>query len=98
MFEKMMNYLYNNGFKTISTEEFYKWYKGKIEFYGKTVMITIDDGKYEDYYLAYPIIKKYNFKAASFIVGSRIHNKTKKYNKNESNYIGLDIVNRIRKE
>ena len=92
IFEKMMDYLYNNGFKTISTEEFYKWYKSKIEFYGKTVMITIDDGKYEDYYLAYPIIKKYNFKATSFIVGSRIHNKT------ELNFIGLDIVNKIKKE
>ena len=94
----MMEYLFNNGYKTISTEEFYKWYKGEIDFYGKTVMITIDDGKYEAYYLVYPIIKKYNFKATSFIVGSRTKNKTKKYNKTEINFIGLDIVNKVRKE
>ena len=61
-------------------------------------MITIDDGKYEAYYLVYPIIKKYNFKATSFIVGSRTKNKTKKYNKTEINFIGLDIVNKVRKE
>lgn len=94
----MMNYLFINGYKTINTEEFYRWYKGEIEFYGKTVMITFDDGKYEDYYLAYPIIKKFKFKATSFIIGSRINNKTKKYNKTDVNYIGLDIINKIRKE
>ena len=98
IFEEMMDYLFNNGYKTITTKEFYKWYKGEIEFYGKTVMITIDDGKYEDYYLAYPIIKKYKFKATSFIVGSRINNETKKYNMTEINFIGLDIINKIRKE
>ena len=61
-------------------------------------MITIDDGYYEDYYLIYPILKKYNFKAVSFLVGSRISNKTKKYNKMDKNFIGLDVINKIRKE
>ena len=41
-------------------------------------MITIDDGYYEDYYLVLPIIKKYNFKVTSFVVGSRIKEKTSK--------------------
>jgi len=93
-----MDYLYNNGYKTISMEEFYKWYKGKIKFFGKTLMITFDDGQYEDYYLAYPIIKKYNFKATTFIVGNYTHNITKKYNKTENDTIGFDIVNKVRKE
>ena len=61
-------------------------------------MITFDDGNYEDYYLVYPIIKKYNFKATSFVVGSYINKKTNKYNKTKINYIGLDIINKIRKE
>lgn len=94
----MMKYLYKKGYKTINTEEFYKWYKGDIEYYGKTLMITFDDGNYEDYYLVYPIIKKYNFKATSFVVGSYINKKTNKYNKTKINYIGLDIINKIRKE
>ena len=94
----MINYLYEQNYKTISTEEFYKWYKGKVEYYGKTLMITFDDGMYEDYYLIYPIIKKYNFKATSFLIGKNIKKKTKKYNKREINYIGLDIINKIRKE
>ena len=93
-----MDYLHNNGFKTISTKEFYLWYKGQIDFFGKTIMITIDDGNYEDYYLVYPIIKKYNFKATSFIIGNKIKNRTAKYNKYKTNYIGKDVINSIRKE
>jgi len=98
IFEEMMEYLYKNGYKTISTKEFYKWYYGYIDYYGKTLMITFDDGKYEDYYLVYPILKKYNFKAVSFLVGSKIEKKTKEYNKMKENFIGLDVINKIRKE
>ena len=59
VFEEMMEYIHKKGYKTINTEELYKWYKGEIEFNKKTLLITIDDGSYEDYYLVYPIIKKY---------------------------------------
>ena len=98
IFEEMMKYLYDNGYKTISTEEFYKWYIGRVEYDKKTVLITIDDGNYEDYYLVYPIIKKYNFKVTSFVVGSRITKKTRLYNKYITSYLGLDIINKVRKE
>ena len=76
VFEEMMKYIFNNGYKTLSSEEFYKWLIGKVEYDKKTLLITIDDGNYEDYYLVYPIIKKYNLKATSFVVGSRIKEKT----------------------
>jgi peptidoglycan/xylan/chitin deacetylase (PgdA/CDA1 family) len=98
IFEEMIKFLYDNGYKTISTEEFYKWYIGKVQYDKKTVLITIDDGFYEDYYLVYPIIKKYNYKATSFVVGSRIKNKTKLYNKYTTSYLGLDVINKVRKE
>ena len=98
IFEEMMKYLYDNGYKTISSEEFYNWYMGKVEYDKKTVLITIDDGFYEDYYLVYPIIKKYNFKAISFVVGIRINEKTKLYDKYTTSYLGLDIINKVRQE
>lgn len=93
-----MDYLYRNNYKTISTKEFYKWYIGEIEFYGKTLMITFDDGQYEDYHLVYPIIKRYNMKATSFLIGNKINNLTKEYNKFEKNYIGIDVIHKMRKE
>lgn len=97
-FADMMTYLYNNGYKTISTEEFYRWHKGDIELDRKTVLITFDDGFYEDYYLAYPILKKYNFKATSFVVGNRTKDITRPYDKNEVGFIGYDVIEKVRKE
>ena len=46
----------------------------------------------------YPILKKYNFKATCFIIGSRIQKKTPKYDKNKFGYIGEDVIDKIRKE
>ena len=98
VFEEMIDYLYKNEYKTISTEEFYKWYNGEVDYDNKTIVITFDDGFYEDYYLAYPILKKYDYKATSFVVGSRIKDKTDKYDKYKTSFIGLDVINKVRKE
>ena len=98
IFREMIKYLYEKGYKTLSMKELYKWIIGEVEYKEKVILITFDDGHYEDYYLAYPLIKKYNFKATSFVVGSRIKNKTARYNKSIDSYIGLDSINKIRKQ
>ena len=66
--------------------------------YQKSVLITFDDGFYEDYYLAYPILKEHNFKAISFIVGSRTKDVTDSYDMNSSkqHFIGLDVIQEIK--
>lgn len=71
VFEEQIKYLYDNGYKTISMDQFYCWYEKKCEFPKKTVMLTFDDGNADDYFTVMPIIKKYNFKATTFIVGAR---------------------------
>lgn len=71
VFEKQMEFLYNNHIKTISMDQLYCWYKGLCVFSPNTAVITFDDGNDEDYFLALPILEKYNLKATSFIVGSR---------------------------
>ncbi len=98
VFSDMMKYLYVNGYKTISTEDFYYWYIGDREYDSKTVLITFDDGFYEDYYLALPILKKYNFKATSFVVGSRIKPITRLYDKYKTSFLGLDVIEKVREE
>ena len=71
-FEEQMKYLYDNGYKTLSMEEFYNWYKGKVDYdENKTVVITFDDGYVEYYYLVLPILKKYNLKATVFVIGDK---------------------------
>ena len=71
-FKEQMEYLHENGYKTISLDEFYSWYKGEVEYDNKTVVITIDDGDIENYYNVLPVLKQYNFKATVFMVGDRV--------------------------
>lgn len=95
MFEKQIEYLYENGYKTISLNEFYCWYVGKCEFSKKTVLLTFDDGDQSTYYLALPILKRYNYKGVAFIVGSRTKEIDENiYQDDARNYITKDIVRR----
>ena len=99
-FKEMMEYLDNNGFYTLSSKEFVDWYNGTIDLPKKSILITFDDGFYEDYYLAYPILKQYNFKAVSFIVGSRINDTTDQYDESskKQHFIGQDVIDKTRLE
>lgn len=97
-FEKQMRFLYNNNYRTISIQEFDKWYNGRIELPKKTVMLTFDDGDYEFYYLVYPVLKKYNFKATAFIIGSNTHDTTEPFKDSGRYFIGKDKIGEITKD
>lgn len=94
-FERQMKYLHDNHYLTISANEFESWYNGNIEYPKKTVMLTFDDGDYEFYYLVYPILKKYNFKATSFIIGSYTGEITNKLQDNGRYRLGKDTISRM---
>ena len=94
-FEKQMKYLYNNNYTTISCEEFENWYDKKYELPRKTAMITFDDGDYELYYLIYPILKRYNFKATAFLIGSNVGTITSDLTTNTRHSIGEDKINEL---
>jgi len=65
-FDKHLNYLKKSGYKTITFEEALEIKRSCIE--GKYVIITFDDGYEDNYRLAFPILKKYDFKAIIFLV------------------------------
>lgn len=97
-FEKQMKYLYDNHYTTLSLDELYSWYKGKRNVPAKTVVLTFDDGDYEFYHIVYPILKKYNFKATMFIVGSRTENVTHEYEDvDTAHYLGWDKINEMKR-
>ncbi len=98
VFEEQIKYLYENGYKTISMDEFYCWYKGNCIFDDKTVMITFDDGNLEDYYIVLPILKKYNIKATTFIVGKRTLDGPIQFNENIRQYLSKDIIEKVKNE
>ncbi|MFA5407940.1 MAG: polysaccharide deacetylase family protein [Bacilli bacterium] len=91
-FEEQMKYLNDNGYKTLTLDQLYDWKKGKNKSYEKAVVLTFDDGFYNVYYLARPILEKYDFHAAEFIIGSSVNKVTKPFNQNEYGTIGLDVI------
>ena len=69
-FEEQMAYLEANGYHTITPDELYDSITGDIDLPENPVLITFDDGYADNYTNAYPILKKYNFKATIFVVTS----------------------------
>lgn len=95
--EKELNFLYENGWKTITLDQFYCWYNKDCTFPIKTFVITIDDGDSEAYYNLLPIFEKYNFSATLFAIGSKIPDKTELFDGKKRTKLGLDKINQLRK-
>lgn len=92
-FDEQLKYLNDSGYTSISLDELYNWKKGKKDIPEKSVVITFDDGFYSFKYLAQPILQKYNFKAACFLIGNVTMPTTPKYEEGKYGTIGLDEVN-----
>ncbi|WAM31242.1 polysaccharide deacetylase family protein [Caldicellulosiruptor naganoensis] len=86
-FEKQMEYLYKNNFKTLTMEELYKFLKGEYIPPKKAIVITMDDGYKNNITLAYPVLKKYGFKACIFVIGKFLISKN---TSNEFEYLSLE--------
>lgn len=71
-FETEMQYLYENGYETITPKELLDYMNNKRVLNPRSVLITMDDGYESNYLIAYPILKKYGFKATQFTIVSKI--------------------------
>ena len=78
-FDTQMKYFSENGYHTISPDELYDSLAGTGELPDNPVMITFDDGYEDNYVNAYPILKKYGFKATIFVVTSFLDKNKKGY-------------------
>ena len=76
-FEKQMQFLVNDGWNTINSNEFYNYKQKKLKLPKKSILITFDDGWRDNFVYAYPILKKYNLKATLFIVTQWIDKASK---------------------
>lgn len=74
-FEEQMKYLKEEGYTTISLLEYVKARKGKLNLPEKPLVISFDDGYLDNYTVALPIMKKYDFKGTVFVVGNDIGKK-----------------------
>lgn len=63
LFENDLKYLTSNGYTTVTVEDLINYvYHGK-DLPEKCIMLTFDDGYYNNYYYAYPLLKKYKCRA-----------------------------------
>jgi len=67
IFDQQMRYLKDNHYRVISLNEFLDFLNYLHAIPKRSVLITIDDGYRSAYDIAYPILKKYGFKATLFI-------------------------------
>ncbi|NOY69205.1 MAG: polysaccharide deacetylase family protein [Deltaproteobacteria bacterium] len=66
-FNDQMEFLKENGYRTITLDQLLDFMEFKSSLPEKSVVITIDDGWKSTYDIAYPILKKYHFKATLFV-------------------------------
>lgn len=67
-FEEELVYLKDNGYKTLTMEEFRKWMYGEIDLPEKSVLLTIDDGaKGTDTHLI-RLLEKYDMHGTLFLI------------------------------
>lgn len=72
LFEEHIKIILENGYNPVSLEDVIEFVEGNSDLPDKPVCITFDDGYLSNYEIAYPILKKYNVKAAIAIVGTTI--------------------------
>lgn len=67
--ENDMKYLKNQGFETVLTEELVQYIENDVPLPEKPVMITLDDGFYNNFCYLVPLLEKYDMKAVISVVG-----------------------------
>jgi len=82
-FENQIIYMKERGYKSISLDDLINYYDYGVSLPKKSILITFDDGLEGVYKFAYPILKKYGFKAVFFIISGRVERITNFVNWNE---------------
>ncbi len=67
IFNRQMDYLKKRNYQVISLTRLLDFLKQKKELPRKALVLTFDDGFYDNYLNVWPVLKKYNFPATIFI-------------------------------
>lgn len=76
MFRKHLKYLKENNYEVITFKELKRisW-RNRFNSNKKYIIITFDDGYVDNYELAFPILKEFNFKATIFLMAESTYNE-----------------------
>ena len=88
-FEEQINYLVHNNWTPISLDTFKKWRYGSQDLPKRVVLLTFDDGILSTTRYAYPILKKHNMPAVSFIITGKVRQQAEPWNPNTLQNVGI---------
>ena len=69
LLEKDLAYIRKKGYTPVFMKEVIAFAEGKGKLPERPIVITFDDGYYNNYYYVYPLLQKYNMKAVISVVG-----------------------------
>jgi len=92
LFEKQMKFLNINKFNVVSLNKAVSYLNGKNIIPKKTVAIVFDDGFYDNYDNALPVLKTYNIPATFFLVDNFLDGKKKLNGYSENAFLSLDEI------
>lgn len=72
LFKQQMKYLADNGYTTLSAQQYYDIMSGAATPPERPILLTFDDGTPDFYDNAWPVLKQYQMKATLFIVSDWI--------------------------
>ncbi len=67
--ENDLKYLSENGYTAVTVSDLISYVENGTPLPEKPVMLTFDDGYYNNYLYAYPLMKKYGFKMVLSVIG-----------------------------
>lgn len=100
LFEAQLKFLKDNNYTTLSLDELYDFIIFNKPIPKKSVMITFDDGYVDNYSNAYPLLKKYNFRASIFVITDNVDKYAHTINSSqikEMSINGIDIMSHTEK-
>jgi peptidoglycan/xylan/chitin deacetylase (PgdA/CDA1 family) len=71
-FGRKLRYLGDNGYRTLSADEYFLFLMGARSAPEKAVVLTLDDGRGSVWSVGFPLLRTYGMKATVFLVPGRI--------------------------
>ena len=87
--EEVFAYLKAHGYTAVTISDLIAYQEGRKELPQKPVMITFDDGYYNNYSYAFPLLKKYDMKAVISVIGRYTDEYSASMEKMNNNYSQL---------
>ena len=79
----------DSGYTAVTISDLIAYQEGRKELPQKPIMITFDDGYYNNYSYAFPLLKKYDMKAVISVIGRYTDEYSASMEKMNNNYSQL---------